>query len=57
MTKEICDNCSSIIPLNSITLSGECPNCGSIFIQDSTLDWYTQSIWERNEEYVNDENL
>lgn len=57
MNQQTCDNCSSIIPLNSITLSGECPNCGSLFIQDSTLDYYTQSMWERNEEYVNDENL
>lgn len=57
METVICENCSSIIPLNVVSLTGECPNCGIMFIQDSTLDSYTQSMLERDEYNGYDEDM
>ena len=57
METVICENCSSIIPLNVVSLTGECPNCGIMFIQDSTLDSYTQSMLERDECNEHDEDM
>lgn len=57
METVVCDNCSSIIPLNVVSLTGECPNCGTMFMQDSTIDSYTQSMLEGDEYDGNDENL
>lgn len=52
-----CDNCSSVIPLNVVSLTGECPNCGSLFMQDSTIDSYTQSMLEGDAINGNHEDL
>jgi len=52
-----CDNCSSVIPLNVVSLTGECPNCGSLFMQDSTIDSYTQSMLEGDVINGNHEDL
>lgn len=57
METVICENCSSIIPLNVVSLTGECPNCGTMFIQDSTLDSYTQSMLEGDEYNEHDEDM
>lgn len=57
MKTVICENCSSIIPLNVVSLTGECPNCGIMFIQDSMLDSYTQSMLEGDEYNEHDEDM
>lgn len=57
METVICENCSSIIPLNVVSLTGECPNCGIMFIQDSMLDSYTQSMLEGDEHNGYDEDM